>query len=150
MIQLLLKMCLQSHQTQHAMAATIWTTLLLPTKWQSTRAALAAAKQYDQTVKAAGKGHNMGPPHLHVALAFLEQILAEFPQLCPQDGWAAGIKELCEGPQVQVNRTIVYFKVRATYASREAAAGDKEAKLTFAFVGGKKDTFGGKVCSRCY
>ena len=113
-MQLLLKMRLQSHQTQRAMAATIWTTLLLPTKWQTIRAALAAAKQYDQTVKAAGKDHNMGPPHLHVALAFLEQVLEEFSQLCPQDGWAGGIKDLCEGLQVQANRTIVFFKVRAS------------------------------------
>ena len=84
----------------------------------------------------------MGAPHLHVALAFLEQLLDEFGQKCPQDGWTASIKELCEGPLVQVSRTIVYFKVRATFASKDAAAEEKEAKLTFAFIGGKKDTLG--------
>ena len=51
-------------------------------------------------------------------------------------GWAAG-KELCEGPQVQVNRTIVYFYFK--YAYMEAAADYKEAKPTRTFGGGKKD-----------
>ena len=73
-------------------------------------------------------------------LAFLEQVLEELPQLRPQEGWAGGIKETCECPEVQANRTIVYFKDRTTDSYREAAADYKEEKLISTTGGGKKDT----------
>ena len=72
MVRDLSLMTLQNSASIRQLNAAVYSMGILPGKLKCIQASLKAGKAYSAAVKAAGKGHLMGSPHLHKGLAFLE------------------------------------------------------------------------------
>ena len=70
-------------QTTRKHGAVLAECYLAPKTCKPAEAGKVAAGEYDRQVKAKGKKHNLGPPHVHVAMAYLEALAATKPDTDP-------------------------------------------------------------------
>lgn len=79
-IILLTKAQLQVMQTSQKHGAVLQECYLAPKEFRPATLGKTAAGEYDKQIKSKGKKHNLGPPHCHAALAFLESIVTLKPE----------------------------------------------------------------------
>ena len=63
------KLSLHTAQVQRAICSTVWDFLLGPLAELPAKKGVNESRKYDAEVRRQGKGHNMGIPHPHVAMA---------------------------------------------------------------------------------
>ena len=84
----LAKLTLQNGQALKALMAATWDCAIAPSSSPDPTpivAALQVGEQYSQTCKEKGRGHGQGPPHVHIAPAFIEALAAEAATNCPEE-----------------------------------------------------------------
>ena len=137
MVKLLLKRCLQMQNAreQRVIAAMIWSTYLAPADLRLQEGLAEGEQKYDDAVKAAETGHGLGLGPLHICLAVsLEQLAEE--EVGKDDEMAAAAKELSTmGLAVDVDKQVLYFKMRAHFL-REGEE-KKPTETSWAFLAGK-------------
>ena len=84
-VELLAKLSLLTSQEARRLAAVVMETYLLESKSEAVKVGTAATKDYEGKVRAEGKGHEQGPPHVHCFMAFLDGVVSMLA--------AAGIRE---------------------------------------------------------
>ena len=57
-----------------------------PLAMRAVKAGMEGGRHYGAEVRARGKGHGMGPPHIHVALHFLKELLKTTAETHEQEG----------------------------------------------------------------
>ena len=72
MIMNLQKLAIQTSQTQRQVLACLFLTILAPQETEFLAAGVGAGRLYHEQVKKAGKGHKLGAPHPHIAVAVIE------------------------------------------------------------------------------
>ena len=95
---------------------------------------LAAGKNYSAQVKALGKGHGLGSPHLHKGVGFLEG-LSEEPEILEQPLLIKDVKHLVDTlnsqSQLQAETFLSHFKTSEVY---NAVKSDPlQVRVEFAF-----------------
>ena len=71
------KLTLQNGQALKALMAATWDCAIAPAAGEDplpVKTALAVGSAYEKTCREKGRGHGQGPPHLHIAPAFLEEL----------------------------------------------------------------------------
>jgi hypothetical protein len=136
------KLSLNSSQTLRHLVGCSLTTFLVDSSKACIVQSLSSSKLYDKTVREAGKGHQMGPPHLHVAASATEVFVADekFKEAFPLHH---GLLEKFLGEAKKDKNVILdsvsYFRVKPCFQKGEEEA---KAKITFA-INVFADIFGG-------
>lgn len=143
----LVKAALRSAQAHRTSAAYAMTTFLAPSSWPAIQGALLAGRTYAAAVEEQGRGHQLGPPHPHVACAFLENLgktLAKEVNLKEADDKEKDDKEIRlvelftkdSGSPEEVRRCLPVIRVKLTYKARMQEQ-EKEEKKQEIKDGGK-------------
>ncbi|CAK0805762.1 unnamed protein product, partial [Prorocentrum cordatum] len=112
---------------------------LVPATSKPFAAGLEAGKEYGKAVRAAGKKHGLGSPHVHVAMATLRSLHDEIDG---EQGSALEksskqvIREFVEATNhtkgnILVEEMILAFKVQETHKREDLDAGDRLGKISF-------------------
>ena len=132
------KLTLQNTALIRELRGTVWTTFILPATHPAAAAGLVAGRNYDADVRAAGKQHTLGAPHLHVAAAFFDAAATHAEEAGAsvnpnvrtylRDFWA----QFKEKSKEEWARVITYFRVRKVQWREE---GDDKVILSY-HIGG--------------
>ena len=124
----MMKLLLQTAQGHRALASTVQHTWLLPPSLGITKIAKEVAKEYQTKVEAQGKGHHLGPPHVHIFMAVLTHILEEPLMTLGTDAKEMTTENKALAPytqyfekkgQKELEKAITFFKVKDTFAKTE-------------------------------
>ena len=124
----LAKLTLNNSQSLRSLAGCTLTTYLVPSDKAAVVSAQESSKTYDKAVREAGRGHLLGPPHLHVAGAFLEVVAAdlEFKAQYPQ---ARGVVDQfltkAKLDEEVILECLSYFRVKKTFTKGDEESTDK-------------------------
>ena len=144
----LVKAVLQTQQQSRAMASCLWVTCLVPNSWKAVTAGKEEAQQYTKAVEAKGRGHGLGPPHLHILRAFLQAAVdqkktdEQQDQQAMQDTgepeWKHTLQKFIEqidksSSAEAVAKSVPYFRIKSAWADKSAAEEDKQAIVTWCF-----------------
>jgi hypothetical protein len=114
LIKTLCKLSLGTAQRVRALEAAVFRTWLIPVGCRIAVTTQAAGKAYAEAAKSQGKGHAMGPPHVHVCAAMVLDILADDKQ---SEDVRAVMRAHAEGASspVALQSLIRHFRVSKTY-----------------------------------
>lgn len=84
LIRLMAEMTLQGAAVQRDLAGALYDTILLPAEGDVVKSLADEGTKYHEQATAAGAGHSLGPPHLHIWLKLVEVLLQD-PKLAPDD-----------------------------------------------------------------
>ena len=143
----LVKAVLQLQQSYRAIDSTVWTVYVFPLDFPPVTMAMIAANEYASAVQDEGRGHNLGPSHVHVLMSLLECMVEDDVLTVEGD---EGTKAKYEAA-VQTLRTwmlqldestlpdpishqMPYFGVKEAYAAKETPTAERKAILIAAFA----------------
>ena len=72
---LLMKMMLQAHQSRRSLEGILLDTFILPADSQEVTSISEQTLAYDKKVKAAGRGHSLGSPHLYAWMGLISSLV---------------------------------------------------------------------------
>ena len=117
-VQHLCKLSLQNASGLRQVAAVVFTNAIVLGSRACIVASLAAGKSYSAQVKALGKGHGLGSPHLHKGVAFLDA-MAEEPEVILNPLLLKDIKHLVDTlnsqTQLQAEQFLSHFKTAEVF-----------------------------------
>ena len=125
------KLALHTAQAQRAICSTVWDFFLGPFSEEPGKRGVHESKRYDVEVKKQGKGHNMGMPHPHVAMATLEGIMesAKTP-MESKNVLAEVLKVLNSADQATVADIFPYWRVQEAFKTEDVS--NQQVKITVA------------------
>ena len=117
-VQQLCKLTLQNSSILRQVTSVVFNNAILLGTRACIIASLAAGKHYSAQVKALGKGHGLGSPHLHKGVGFIEG-LCEEPEIVEQPLLSRDIKTLSDTlnsqTQSQAELFLSHFKTSEVY-----------------------------------
>ena len=130
---------LNNHSQQlRAISGVLYTTYIVPSGEKGSgivKASLQEGILYDQNVKAAGPGHKLGSPHLHVAAAALgaaaQVKTTELDQLLLQNLVEHFSKQ---SDQKHIGDLFLFIKCKETYSTRNKKNNNEKSEAIFTFA----------------
>jgi len=101
---------------------------MLPQSHAIVKAAKGAGVNDDNAAKAAGQGHQLGPPHSHIAMAAFEAMCMGLKEGAAREGldangevgeWIKVFEVVLKKDQHQILRAVMMFTVKDNYAKNE-------------------------------
>lgn len=130
------KLSLKNASEMREMSNTVFEFWILPYLSSPVKKGLEAGSEYHVQVRAAGKGHGLGPPHCHIAVAFVEA-LHETLSADGEDGqFKKVLGELLQmmssehGLQL-TNEVFRVFRLKETYKQEDTPDSDRKVKVQY-------------------
>ena len=129
MLPAMLKSNLQISQQVRLLQGVCFRTWMLPQQHPVVKAAKAAGVTYDNAAKAAGPGHQLGPPHCHIAMAVFEALNKSLKEGVAREGsdgagavasWTRVFDEVLLKDQRQILRAVMLMTVKDNYSKDDA------------------------------